>query len=87
MQLTVARNGGGTGSVVRVLVLQAVVYLVHANNILQVNRVTLGVGTVAVKVLDVAQAVASKRELVGIDTKAAVSNIESLLAVVRSAGV
>lgn len=60
-KLAVADHGSSAGSVVGVLVLQAIVLLVHANDVLQQDRVSLAVSPVAVEVLDMTQAVATQR--------------------------
>jgi hypothetical protein len=59
----------------------------HADNILQQNRVTARITPVPIKVLDVAQAVASQGELVGGNTETHVTSIECLLTVVGLSGV
>ena len=86
-QLPVPHDGGGAGAVVCVLVLEAVVLLVHADDVLELDRCPLGVGAVAIEVLDVAETVAAEGELVGCDAESDVADIKCLLAMVRSAGV
>lgn len=59
-QLSVASDSCRTSAEIRMLVLQPVVLLMHANDILQENRVALGIGPVAVKVFDVPETVAAQ---------------------------
>lgn len=58
-ELAVAYDGCGTGAVVGVLVLEAVVLFMHADYVLHLHGVAFGVGSVAVEVFDVAEAVAA----------------------------
>lgn len=69
------------------LVLQTIILLVQADDILQLHRIALGVGTVPVEVLDVPQTVTAKGELVRSDAESNVPNVKRLLAVVRGAGI
>lgn len=67
--------------------LQAVVLLMEADHVLEQHWIALGVGAVAVEILDVAEAVAAKGQLVGCDAEADVANVECLFAVEGGAGV
>ena len=58
-ELSVANDGGCTGAVVSVLVLQSTVLLMHADDVFEQNRIALGVGPETVKVFDMAETVAS----------------------------
>lgn len=53
-ELAVAHDGCGAGSVVGVFVLEAVVLLVHADDVLHEDGVALGVDAVAIEVFDMA---------------------------------
>lgn len=86
-ELAVSHDRCCAGAVVGVLVLETVVLLVHANDILELDGLTLGVGSVTVEILDVAQAVAAKGELVCSDAETDVAYVEGLLAVVRGSGI
>lgn len=79
--MAVPDNSRSAGTIVCVLVLQAIILLVEANDVLQLDRRSLRVSAEAVKVLDVAETVTSKCELVRCDTEADVSNVKRLLAV------
>lgn len=84
-ELSVPNHRCCTGAVVGVLVLETVVLLMHANDILELDRLALGVCSEAVKVLDVTQAVTPEGKLVGCDAEADVAYVKGLLAVVRGA--
>lgn len=84
-KLAVTNNSGRSGTVVGVLVLEAIVLLVHTDHILQVHRGTLRVCAVAVEILDVAQAVAAKGKLIRSDTESDIADVEGLLTVVGGA--
>ena len=86
-ELAVTDNGGDIVAVVGVLVEDAAILLMEANDVLQLDSATLGVSPVSVEVLNVAQAVAAEAQLVGSDTEADITNIESLLAVVGHTGI
>jgi hypothetical protein len=64
-----------------VLVLEAVVLLVHTDDVFELDWFSLGVCAVAVKVLDMSETVAAEAELVCGDTKADITNVEGLFAV------
>lgn len=59
----------------------------HANDVLQLHGITFAIIAVAIEVLDMPQAIASERQLVGVHTKASVTNIKCLLAVIRRTGI
>ena len=86
-QLAVAHNGSSTGPIVSVLVLQTVILFVHANHVLQLQWVAFRVVAVAIKILDMAETVTSKSQLIGIHTKTSVADIKRLLAVVGGSGI
>jgi hypothetical protein len=67
--------------------LEAVVLLVHANDVLKLDRGSLSVCAVAVEVLDVSETVAAEAELVSCDTEADIADVKGLFAVVRRARV
>lgn len=85
--MSVADHCCCAGTIVGVFVLEAVVLLVHTDHVLELDGSTLGVCAVAVEILDVAEAVTAQSELVGSDTEADITDIESLLAVVGSTGI
>jgi len=58
-ELAVAHDSCGAGAVVGVFVLKAIVLFVHADYILHQHRVAFRIGSVAVEVFDVAEAVAA----------------------------
>jgi hypothetical protein len=47
-------------------VLKTVILFMHADNIFQKNGLALGIRSIAIKIFDVAQAVTTQRELVGV---------------------
>ena len=69
------------------LVLQAVVLFVHTDDVLQQDGAALRVASVAVEIFDMAEAVAAQGELVGVETKADVADVEGLFAVEGGSGV
>lgn len=69
------------------LVLETGILLVHADDVLEMDRSTLCISTVAIKILDVTETVAAQGELVSSNTETNVSDIKGLLAVVRCARV
>lgn len=82
-QLAAAHHCSFVVAVVGVLVEEAGVLLVKADDVLQLDRVALGIGAVAIEVLDVAETVTSEAELVGGNAHADIANVEGLLPVVR----
>lgn len=82
-----ATDTGQIVSVVHVLKQQTIVLLVHADNVLELDGGTLGVGNDTVKVANGAETVAAQRELVGRSTKTNITEIKGLLAVEGAAGV
>jgi hypothetical protein len=70
-----------------VFVLEAVVLLVQADDVLEENGVPFAVAAVPVEVFDVAQAVAAEGELVCGYSEADVADVEGLFAVKGCAGV
>ena len=86
-ELAVTDGRCGAGAVVCVLVLQAVVLLVHANDVLELDGLALGIGTITVEIFNVPEAVAAQGQLVCRDAESNVTNVESLLAVVGGAGI
>jgi len=81
-ELAVTDDRRGASAVVCVFMLKAVVLLVHADDVLELDRLALGVCTITIKVFDVAKAIAAEGQLVRCDTEANVTNVEGLLAVV-----
>jgi hypothetical protein len=67
--------------------LETIVLLVHADDILELNWCSLCICAVAIEILDVSETVTAETQLVGCDTEANIADVEGLLAVVRGAGV
>jgi hypothetical protein len=60
---------------------------VHTDDVFQENRVALGVASVAVEIFDMAQAIASQRQLVGVKAKADIADVKGLFAVIGGSGI
>ncbi|RDL38691.1 uncharacterized protein BP5553_03031 [Venustampulla echinocandica] len=86
-QLPVPHHGRLVVAVVGVLVQDAGVLLVEADDILQLDRVAARVGAVAIEVLDVAETIAAQAELVRRDTQPNIAHVKRLLPVERLARV
>lgn len=61
------------------LVLKSVVLFVQTDDVLQEHRFPLGISSPSIEVLNMAQAIASERQLICCYTEADVTNIKGLL--------
>lgn len=84
-KLSVANNSCSAAAVVGMLVLQAVILLVQANHILELDGLALGVGAETIEIFDTTEAVTAKRQLVCRDTESNITDVKGLLTVVWSA--
>jgi hypothetical protein len=55
---------------------------VHADDVLELDGLALGIGAISIEIFNVAKAVAAQGQLVCCDAEANVTDVEGLLAVV-----
>ena len=84
---TLTGYGGHFIAVVEMLVKNTIILLVHADNVLTLDRVTLRIRNDTIKVADNTKTVASETQGVGTSAKADITQIKGLLAVEGSAGI